>query len=80
MPRPAISWYDVQDVEYETVPAKFKTPEQYSDPTLQDEFSEWCRAEGIFYYARPREDFSTQEAYRLAAAEGLSRVLMEDLS
>lgn len=43
-------------------------------------FREFCDDRGIFYYARPREDFSKREAYELAEQAGSSYLIMEDMS
>ncbi len=43
-------------------------------------FQAWCRENGFWYYARPREDFFIFEAVEEAAANGFKKVLVEDLS
>lgn len=64
-----------------------KVPEQFqSYPTEQEfdtfvaEFRKWRNENKVFYYARPREDFSITEGRKLAAEAGCTHVLLEDLS
>lgn len=40
----------------------------------------WCSENGAHYYSRPREDFFLHAAREEAAALGLSKVVVEDLS
>ena len=51
----------------------------YSDENIA-RFKDWCRAEGVYFYARPREAFFPQAAVREAQARGLSKLVLEDLS
>lgn len=72
---------EVEEIKWSDIPARFSDfGEIYQDETLRQEFKEWLAAEGIFYYARPHEDFYLFEARELAAKAGKVRVLMEDLS
>jgi hypothetical protein len=43
-------------------------------------FRQWCAAEGVHYYASPRESFSEREAVAEAVAAGASKLLLEDMS
>lgn len=43
-------------------------------------FQAYLKREGIYYYGRPREEFSRGEAERLARKAGLSKLALEDLS
>jgi hypothetical protein len=43
-------------------------------------FKAWCEAEGVYFYARPREKFFPSTAILEAQERGLSKVVMEDLS
>lgn len=43
-------------------------------------FKEWCKAHGVFYYGRPREDFFEFEAYQLAEAADCSYIILDDMS
>jgi hypothetical protein len=43
-------------------------------------FRDYCRANRIYYYARPRETFYRTEAFQLAERAGCDKLLLEDLS
>ena len=43
-------------------------------------FKDWCNRNGVYYYGRPKEDFSEREALDLAAKACALRLLMEDMS
>jgi len=45
-----------------------------------EDFRAWCAANDVFYYARPREDFSEARALDMAANAMAKYILMEDLS
>jgi len=51
----------------------------YSDDNIA-RFKAWYEAEGVYFYARPRESFFPYQAIREAQARGLSKVVLEDLS
>jgi hypothetical protein len=72
---------EVEEIKWSDIPARFSDfGEIYQDESLRQEFIAWLDAEGIFYYARPRESFYLFEARELTAKAGKVRVLMEDLS
>jgi hypothetical protein len=65
------------------LPAHLQASAMYASPAFEqrvEEFKQYCRLEGIYYYSRPREKFFTSEALELAAAAGCTKVLLEDLS
>jgi hypothetical protein len=43
-------------------------------------FKAYCKEHSIYYYARPREDFSKHEAHELARQAGCRYMLLEDMS
>ena len=43
-------------------------------------FKDWCNANNVYYYGRPREDFSEREALDLAAKACARFLLMENMS
>jgi len=44
------------------------------------EFREWCIANSVYYYGRPAESYSLQEAIKLAIKSKLTKILLENLS
>lgn len=71
----------IREIREEDLPPQFQSAAFYASPvSMVEAFKAYCRANGIFYYARPREDFSVREGYELAAAAGARYILLEDLS
>jgi hypothetical protein len=65
------------------IPAEFQSANMYAAADFQarvQRFKDWCLSNLVFYYARPRESFSSEEARRLANEAGCTRLLMEDMS
>lgn len=48
--------------------------------TTRSRIEAWCRDHDAHYYSRPRDSFDDCDAAAEAAAKGLSRVVLEDLS
>jgi hypothetical protein len=71
----------ITPIRDEDLPPQFQAANFYVSPvSMVEAFKAYCRANGIFYYARPREDFSEHEGYELAAKAGARYILLEDLS
>ena len=67
------------------LPEQFRAANFYSLPEAEldkrsDEFVAWCKANRVYYYARPREAFFRWEAFELAEKDGCEKLLMEDMS
>jgi hypothetical protein len=77
-----MSQHGITVIGESALPAKFWAENFYrnASPELTAEFKAYNKANGIYYYARPREDFHSWEAYELAKAAGCSKLLMEDMS
>jgi hypothetical protein len=43
-------------------------------------FKEWCKTEDVYYYAKPKEDFSKREALELAKKNGNKYLVLDDIS
>jgi hypothetical protein len=73
---------NITTIRESDLPVQFQTAAMYHDlsPAKVAAFKAHCKANGIFYYARPREDFSTWEAFELAEQAGCRQLLMEDMS
>lgn len=71
---------DVKEVMHDEIPMEFLSVEIYRNKELQSRFRRWMKENGIYYYARPREEFFPSDARELAAESGCRRVLMEDMS
>jgi hypothetical protein len=72
--------YEVVDVtpSYGWICATF--PDKYGGFDY-DQYSEWIKAQKeVFYYGRSRENFHPNEAFRIAAALGRRKVILEDYS
>lgn len=53
--------------------------EGHSEPN-RTRFREWTIASGVYFYARPKEEFFPSIGIRNAQKLGLSKIVMEDLS
>lgn len=40
----------------------------------------WCKKHNAYYYGRPKDSFSKQEAIELATNAGCTKVLLDNLS
>jgi hypothetical protein len=71
---------EVTEIANSSLPVEFQGYPRTDFEGWSRRFRQWCKETSTFYYARPHESFSQNEAYRLAAAAGCSRLLMEDMS
>jgi len=67
------------------LPERFRSENFYGLPMAEfearsAEFKAYCKANRIFYYARPREDFHKWEAWELAKKAGALFLILEDMS
>ena len=65
------------------LPYEFQYPQCYTAPDFEGRtkrYQEWLKANNVYHYSRPREDFFRFEAYELAEAAGCDKLIMEDLS
>jgi len=69
----------LREITNADLPEAFRTYDGYS-PEKVLRFREWCRANRVFYYARPKENFFPSEARELAIAAGCDKLLLEDMS
>lgn len=53
--------------------------DQYSNEGIAA-FKAFCAENGVSYYAAPKEDFFTWQAYELAEQEGNTYLIMDNLS
>ncbi len=76
---------EVRELTLAEIPSEFQDgPEMYADSpegkALRARFRQWMTEQGVYYYARPREEFFLSEGRRLAAEAGCSLLLAEDMS
>lgn len=76
----------IREIRETELPEQFQSDAMYAI-TNDDErkeaiaaFKSYCKSNGIFYYARVREDFFPWEARDLAIAAGCTSMILEDLS
>jgi hypothetical protein len=70
-------WAEVPK-EFQSYPQGPLDGPEWKDYTAR--FSAWRTAEGVHYYARPREYFSEREAVQEAVEAGATKLLLEDMS
>jgi hypothetical protein len=72
------------ELSWDDVPVEFSSPVMFDSGVAGEEararFRAWCAERGVFYYARPRESFSSTEAARLAREGGFRAILLDDMS
>lgn len=78
---PAIDPNDVMDItpKYSELCKMFPDGDYFN----YDQYSDWVNEQvkkGAFYYSRGKEDFFVNEAFRIAAAMGRDKVILENLS
>lgn len=78
------SLMEPRELEIGEVPEEYTGSEIYEQSPrgelVRTAFRKWCADNGVFYYARPREDFSITEAQTLARRFGKSKIYAEDMS
>ncbi len=75
--------FNIETINEDQIPVEFRPENIYASENFEQaaaKFREWLKANSVFYYARPREDFYMFEAYELAHAAGCSKLLLEDMS
>ena len=76
---PEVPVSEIEDVtpSYKTLVEKFPDGLSFD----YDAYSKWIEEqEDTFYYARGSEEFSTNEAYKIAGSLGYKKLILEDLS
>jgi hypothetical protein len=68
-----------------SLPAEFRSDNMFGGTEAEFKartvaFRAYCKANSIFYYGRPRESFSSWEAFQLCKAAGCAKLLLDDLS
>lgn len=75
---------DVRDIQKDEIPDDFLSEMMFDQSpagdVLRQRFERWLVVEGVYYYARPRESFSLNEARKLAAEANCHILWTEDLS
>jgi hypothetical protein len=66
----------IRIMTYEETGLPMNIPYEEQGNLLKD----WCFHNNATYYARPREDFSIEEAVRVACNGGFRTVVVEDMS
>lgn len=73
----------IQVLTESDLPYEFQYPQCYTAPDFEGRakrYQEWLKANNVYHYGRPHEQFYNFEAFELADAAGCTKLIMEDLS